>query len=81
VCEPADHPREGRRRALLDALKRELLEPATIKYAADAVAAELNRLIDDRPARLEAFSTPATTFASGSSDSSRQLKPARWQPS
>ena len=39
---------------LLDELKRELLQPATVKYAADAVAAALNRLIDDRPARQEA---------------------------
>jgi site-specific DNA recombinase len=39
---------------MLAGLKRELLQPATVKYVADAVAAELNRLIDDRPARQEA---------------------------
>jgi site-specific DNA recombinase len=34
---------------LLAGLKRELTDPATVKFAADTLSAELNRLIDDRP--------------------------------
>ena len=39
---------------LLAALTRELLEPEAVRYATEAVAAELNRLIDDRPVRQAA---------------------------
>ena len=38
---------------LLAGLQQELLQPATIRYLSDALAAALNRRIDDRP-RLEA---------------------------
>ena len=51
VREPTHHPREGGRCASPRRDEAELLEPATIKYAADALAAALNRLIDDRPVR------------------------------
>jgi site-specific DNA recombinase len=43
---------------LLEELKRQLLDPGTVRYVADALAAELNRLIDERP-RLDAAARAA----------------------